>query len=59
MESCFLLYKATGDKQHLDAARDLLAFFVEHASERYRETRLTDVKFHRDITEAWNEHAAS
>ena len=59
MEASFLLYKATGDKQHLEAAHDLLSFFVEHASEQYRESTLTNVRLHRDITKAWNEQASS
>jgi tetratricopeptide (TPR) repeat protein len=54
MEARFLLYKATGDKQHLEAAHDLLTFFVEHAPEQYRETTLTNVKLHRGIMAAWN-----
>jgi len=58
-EARFLLYKATGDKQHLEAAHDLLTFFVEHAPEQYKETTLTNVKLHRDIMKAWDEQAGS
>jgi serine/threonine protein kinase/tetratricopeptide (TPR) repeat protein len=58
-EAGFLLYKATGDKQHLEAAHDLLTFWVEHAPEAYRETTLANVKLHRDIVRAWEEHQAA
>ena len=53
MEGSFLLHKATGDEQHLEAAHDLLMFWVEHAPEEYHETTLTNVKLHRDIMAAW------
>ena len=53
VEARFLLYRATGDTQHLEAAHDLLLFFVEHAPEEYKETTLTHVALHRDIVAAW------
>jgi len=56
MEASFLLYKATGDTQYLEAAHDLFIFWVEHAPEQYRETTLTNVRLHRDIMKAWEEH---
>jgi len=53
-----LLWQATGDRQHLAAAHDLLMFFVEHAPEEYRGTTLTNVPLHREITQAWKEHGS-
>jgi tetratricopeptide (TPR) repeat protein len=55
-EARLLLYRLTGDWEHLEAAHDLLLFFVEHAPEQYRETTLTNVRLHREIMKAWEEH---
>ena len=54
-ESRFLLFRATGDKEHIEAAHKLLTFRVEHTPEQYRETTITNVRLHRDIEKAWEE----
>jgi tetratricopeptide (TPR) repeat protein len=50
------LWKATGKPEHLAEAKRLLDFRVEHSPEEYRESMLTDVRLHRDIMKAWEEH---
>ncbi|MDH3592401.1 MAG: tetratricopeptide repeat protein, partial [Planctomycetota bacterium] len=52
MRACFLLWKATHDRDYLGKARDVLAGLVEHAPERFRETMIKNVPLHREITAA-------
>lgn len=54
----FLLWKASGDARHIKAAKLHLDFQVEHAPEECRESMLKNVRLHREIVEAWEEHGA-
>ena len=53
MEARFLLWKATGERAHLDEAHERLLFLRDHAPEAYRETILTVLPLHREIVAAW------
>ena len=52
----YLLFNATGGRAHLAEAKRLLDHLVEHAPEEYRESMLKNVRLHREIMEAWEEH---
>ena len=39
-----------------EADKRLLDHLVEHAPEEYRESMLKNVRLHREIMEAWEEH---
>ena len=41
---------------HPGVAQRLLDCRVEHAPEEYRESMLKNVRLHREIMEAWEEH---
>ena len=56
MEAHFLLFKATTDRTHLEAAHRLLCYLRDHAPEEYRETMLKNVPLYRDIKMAWDTH---
>ena len=56
MDPRFLLWKATHDLTHLEEAKRLLDYLVEHAPAEYRESMLKNVRLHREIMEAWKEH---
>ena len=48
----FLLWRATGDRQHLEEARRLLEEIRENAPEQYRDSMLRNVALFRDIMAA-------
>jgi tetratricopeptide (TPR) repeat protein len=50
------LWRATGDADLLEEAKRLLDYGVEHAPEEYRESMLRNVRLHREIMDAWEEH---
>jgi tetratricopeptide (TPR) repeat protein len=52
----FHLWELTEDKTHLEEAKRLLDFAVEHSPEEYRTSILENVPLHRDIMRAWEEH---
>jgi len=56
MEARFLLWQATGDRQHLEDAHQSLSYLRDHAPEKYRETMVKNVPLHRDIMAAWEEY---
>ena len=43
MEGRFLLWKATGDRSHLEVAHELLVHLRDHAPPEYRETMIVKV----------------
>jgi tetratricopeptide (TPR) repeat protein len=51
----FLLWCATGDRDHLLAAKRLLIDMVEHSPEDCRESMLANVRLHREIAAAAGE----
>jgi len=57
MHARYLLWQATRDPAHLEEAHRLLVHFRDHAPEECRETMLENVPLHRDIMQAWEEHA--
>jgi tetratricopeptide (TPR) repeat protein len=56
MEARFLLFKATGERAHLEEAHRLLGRLRDHAPEECRETMVSKVPLHGDIVAAWEEH---
>ncbi|MHC4955171.1 MAG: hypothetical protein ACYTGZ_15050 [Planctomycetota bacterium] len=52
MEGHFVVWKSTGDKEHLAEAHRLLTFLVENAPEESRESMVENVPLHREIQEA-------
>jgi len=50
------LWKATGEREHLEETKRLLDYRVEHAPEEYRESMIRNVRLNREIMEAWVEH---
>jgi hypothetical protein len=58
MEARFLLWKATGDRAHLEEAHRLLQEAVAHAPKERREAMLRDVPLHREIAGNWSGPAA-
>ena len=52
MEALFLLWRATGERPHLEEARRLLDHLVDHAPEECREAMLANVPLHREIAAA-------
>ena len=56
MEARFLLWMAVKDPTHIQEAKRLLDHLVEHAPHEYRESMLKNVRLHRKIMEAWEEH---
>jgi len=57
MEGRFLLWKATGDRSHLEVAHQLLVHLRDHAPPEYRATMIVNVPLHRDIQAAWEAEA--
>jgi predicted ATPase len=53
------LWELIGDKTHLEEAKRLLDFAVEHSPEDCRTSMIENVPLHRDIMKAWEEHGAS
>jgi hypothetical protein len=49
MRARWLLYRATGRKEHRDEARALLDALVAHAPPECRRSMLANVALHRDI----------
>ncbi|MHC4550009.1 MAG: serine/threonine-protein kinase [Planctomycetota bacterium] len=58
MEARYVLWKVTGDVEHLRAAHGLLLFGRDHAPEEHRDSMIENVPLHRDIMRAWEEHGA-
>jgi len=54
-EACYLLWRATGDAVHLEAAKRLLDTATAHVSDAIRASILTNLPLYRDILTAWNE----
>jgi hypothetical protein len=52
MEARYLLWQATGDAAHLEAAGELLDELRERAPAQYREAMMRAVPLHRAILEA-------
>jgi tetratricopeptide (TPR) repeat protein len=50
-----LLWKATGDRGHLEEAYQLLTHLRDHAPEEYRESMIENVPLHKEIMEAWRD----
>ncbi|MDJ0974485.1 MAG: protein kinase [Planctomycetota bacterium] len=55
----YWLWRATKLPAHLDEAKRLLDYLVEHAPHEHRESMLTNVQLNREIMEAWNERMGS
>ncbi len=55
-EALYLLWKATGDRAHLEEAKRLLDESVAHVDDDTRKSMLTNLRLHRDIVAAWEEH---
>jgi len=53
MEAYYLLWQATGDKDQLAKAHDMLMHLREHAPAEYHDSLMTNVPLHRDIAAAW------
>jgi tetratricopeptide (TPR) repeat protein len=58
MEARYALFRATGERVHLEEAHRLLTLLRDHAREQYRESMIANVPLHRDIMAAWEEHEA-
>ena len=52
----YYLWEATGKREHLQEAKRLLDYRVEHAPEQDRDSMMENVPLHRDIMQAWEEH---
>jgi len=52
MHARFLVWKATGDRAHLEEARRRLDYLVAHAPPAHRESMATNVRLHREIAAA-------
>ena len=52
----FALYEATGDRHHIEEAHRLLMQQRHYAPPEFKESMLTNVRLHREIMEAWEEH---
>jgi len=48
-----LLWKATGNREHLNEAKRILDDRIQHAPEAYRESMVNHVRLHREIMKAW------
>jgi tetratricopeptide (TPR) repeat protein len=53
MKVSYHLWRATGDRAYLDAARRLLIELRDHAPTQYRDTMLGSVPLYREIQAAW------
>ena len=53
-EARFLLWKATGDRAHLEEAKRLLDESLANVPEEYHEAMLTNLRGNREIMAAWN-----
>ena len=49
-----LLFRATGDRAHLDEAKRLLDESLANVPEEYHESMLTNLRLNREIMAAWN-----
>ena len=54
MQACFLLWKATDDRVHLDEAKRLLDESLANVPEEYHEAMLTNLRVNRAIMAAWS-----
>ena len=50
------LWRATGDREHLDAAKEVLDQFVRHAPPDARSSAETNVALHRSVMSDWRAH---
>jgi serine/threonine protein kinase/tetratricopeptide (TPR) repeat protein len=55
----FRLWELTKDKTHLEEAKRLLDFAVDHSPEDCRDSMIENVPLHRNIMRAWDEHGGS
>ena len=53
MEACYLLWRATGERAHLEEAVGLLEATVADFDEETRAAALSNLRLHRDIETAW------
>ncbi|MHC4339848.1 MAG: serine/threonine-protein kinase [Planctomycetota bacterium] len=53
MHACYLLWKATGDPDHLEKSHDLLVYLLDHGPRDVREAGRESVPMHREIASAW------
>jgi len=54
----WLLFRATGDRAHLEEAKRLLDESVAHVDEETRTSMLTNLRVNGEIMAAWAEHGA-
>ena len=54
----YLLWKATGDRAHLEEAKRLLDESVAHVDDAMRASMLMNLRGNREIMAAWEEHGA-
>jgi len=55
MEARLALFRASGNREHLDEAKRLLDEVLSRAPEECREGMVRNVRLHREIDEAWKE----
>ena len=53
-EARFLLWRATGDRAHLEDAKRLLDESLANVPEEYHEAMLTNLRLNREIMAAWD-----
>ena len=53
VEAYFCLHVAAGARAHLEEAKRLLDYLVEHACDEHRDSILENVSLHREIQGAW------
>jgi hypothetical protein len=49
MEALFLLWKATGEREQIETAHEMLQHLREHAPEEYRDSMVKNVPLYREI----------
>jgi len=54
-EARWLLFRATGDRAHLDEAKRLLDESMTHVDDDTRESMCTNLRVNREILAAWKE----
>ena len=55
----WLLFRATGDRAHLEEAKRLLDESVAHVDEETRTSMLTNLRLNREIMAAWEGESAT
>ena len=53
-DACYLLWKATGERSYLEAAKLLLDEMIGHADAGARASMLKNLRVNREIMSAWN-----